>query len=300
MSSTPSEASLDLLHATLARLAENASYYELLGVPRRASTAELQTAFVQLARSLHPDLPALRGEHHAEATRAFQALTRARLVLCDPERRAEYDRTLPQEDILERIEPNPELARIQLHRARQLIQRRDWAGAEWALRQADQLFGEPFDGECRAELGWAIFNNEAHDELNRAEQSRRCFEDAIGAKSSASAVAQAHYYMAIWCKLQGEVPKVKQHLDKCLEINSRHVEAQRELRLFERRRSASTSMPAARDAGRPVPTSTTRRTSGSKRAGSSSAVAAASASDKGKVPLAHKPGLLERLFGKSR
>lgn len=288
--------SLVALKTTLERISSGVDHFELLGVPRSATDEQVQAAFVSLARVLHPDLPALRGEHRDDATRAFQALTRARLTLSDPERRYEYIQTLPDEPVDARpLEPNPELARIQMHRARQLLQRRDWASAEIILRQADALFGEPFDSECRSELAWALYNNRANDELRRAEEARQLLDEVIEARNDAAAVAQAHYYMAIWCKLEGEVPKVKLHLDKCLAINDKHVEAQRELRLFERRRSTSTSMAlSARTSSKG------RRASKSSRRASSASIEPASTTsgEVRKVPLQKKPSLLERLFGK--
>ena len=62
-------------------------YYELLGVARDASHAEIKRAFRRLARELHPDVS---GEHDAD--RRFRAVAEAYEVLSDPERRRAYDR----------------------------------------------------------------------------------------------------------------------------------------------------------------------------------------------------------------
>jgi len=62
-------------------------YYELLGVARDASHAEIKRAFRQLARELHPDVS---GE--PDADRRFRAVAEAYEVLSDPERRRAYDR----------------------------------------------------------------------------------------------------------------------------------------------------------------------------------------------------------------
>ena len=62
-------------------------YYDLLGVPRGASDAEIKRAFRALARELHPDVS---GEPDAAAR--FRDSAEAYEVLSDPERRATYDR----------------------------------------------------------------------------------------------------------------------------------------------------------------------------------------------------------------
>jgi DnaJ-class molecular chaperone len=63
-------------------------YYELLGVERGASEAEVKRAFRKVARELHPDVNA----HDPEAEKKFKAAAEAYEVLSDPEQRQIYDR----------------------------------------------------------------------------------------------------------------------------------------------------------------------------------------------------------------
>jgi DnaJ-class molecular chaperone len=62
-------------------------YYEILGVERDASAAEVKRAFRRLARELHPDVNA----HDPEAEEKFKSAAEAYEVLSDPERRQTYD-----------------------------------------------------------------------------------------------------------------------------------------------------------------------------------------------------------------
>jgi len=65
--------------------------YELLGIRRTASAADIRRAFQKRARALHPDLnpgDSVTAERYREASRAFE-------VLSDPQRRGAYDRGEP-------------------------------------------------------------------------------------------------------------------------------------------------------------------------------------------------------------
>ena len=62
-------------------------YYELLGVSRDASDAEIKRAFRALAREVHPDV-----SDAPDAEQRFREIVEAYEVLSDAERRATYDR----------------------------------------------------------------------------------------------------------------------------------------------------------------------------------------------------------------
>ena len=62
--------------------------YQVLGVRRAASTAEVRRAYQKLARMLHPDL----NPGDPQAAERFRDVSSAFAVLSDPQRRAAYDR----------------------------------------------------------------------------------------------------------------------------------------------------------------------------------------------------------------
>lgn len=63
-------------------------YYEILGVPRNATEAEIKKAFRSLALKYHPD----RNPGNKEAEEKFKEINEAYSVLSDAEKRANYDR----------------------------------------------------------------------------------------------------------------------------------------------------------------------------------------------------------------
>jgi molecular chaperone DnaJ len=69
-------------------VSEKKDYYETLGVARDCDATELKRAYRRLAMELHPD----RNPGNKEAENKFKEASEAYQVLCDPQKRAMYDR----------------------------------------------------------------------------------------------------------------------------------------------------------------------------------------------------------------
>ena len=63
------------------------NYYDVLGVARNASDAEIKKSFRKLARKYHPDV----AKDKTTAEDKFKELNEANEVLSDPEKRRKYD-----------------------------------------------------------------------------------------------------------------------------------------------------------------------------------------------------------------
>jgi len=63
-------------------------YYKILGIEKKASAAEIKSAYRKLARKYHPDL----NPNDTDAKKNFQQINEANEVLSDPEKRKKYDK----------------------------------------------------------------------------------------------------------------------------------------------------------------------------------------------------------------
>jgi predicted Zn-dependent protease len=129
-----------------------ADYYEILGVARQASSAEIRQAYLRLAKERHPD----RFSDPAEKERAqafFKDLTAAFNTLFNDRTRREYDEELakPKAAAPEEIAKNAYGQGVARYEAK------DYHSAVELLRTAAQI--APGEARYRAALGRALAKN---------------------------------------------------------------------------------------------------------------------------------------------
>ena len=68
-------------------MAEKRDYYEVLGLQKGASDAEIKSAFRKMAMKYHPD----RNPDDKEAEEKFKEVNEAYSILSDPDKKSKYD-----------------------------------------------------------------------------------------------------------------------------------------------------------------------------------------------------------------
>ena len=133
--------------SALARIVDELDYYQLLELPREASSSQIKRAYYARARSFHPDAqPWLDPRSIRPYERVSQRVTEAYCVLRDPRQRARYDAQLDENG----------QARIPLAAARATHNRTARSQGQGATSQGRQFFQLALQEADRGDLSSAL------------------------------------------------------------------------------------------------------------------------------------------------
>jgi curved DNA-binding protein CbpA len=165
-----------------------ADFYEILGVPRTASAADVRKAYTVVARERHPD----RFTDPAEKARAqefFQKATEAFNTLFNDRARAQYDAEISKP----KLETPAEIAADAFGRALKQLEERDLDGAVETLRAA--VYHMPGEARYHAALGRVLVRHP-----KTAREGVASFEEAA---RLAPGDAKVHAELALALEAQG-------------------------------------------------------------------------------------------------
>ncbi len=232
----------------------NADYYELLGVAVDAIPSVIQAAFFQLAKKWHPDRlgPDLVDVRDL-ATKVFARMSEAHQILADASRRKEYDDL--RKDGGGSAEEQEQVQRViraatAFQKAEVLMKRNNNAAALEEARRALEL--DPTQADYIALLAWvesSQLNANLDEILARIEKAQRMEPNNT----------RIRWYRGSILKRQGKSGKAVGDFRFIVENDPRHVDAQREIRLYEMRkaeqRRTGQKSPSDRPSGQPAPRS---------------------------------------------
>lgn len=226
----------------LTSLDKNADYFALLGVPFDAPLDTIRAAYLELARSLHPErLPVLTQDETRDASRLFLQVNVAFGVLTDPVKREEYvvarrpraaTASVPPPFLAESSDP-AELAKAAAKRGESALRREDMQAAVVELAKAVELV--PFDADYAAMLAWARFCA-ATDRMKVAAESRKVLEKAV---LKAAKPLVARLYLGRMERMLGRDRDALRHFQEILDEQPNHTDAAAEVRAIEQRMSAA-------------------------------------------------------------
>lgn len=228
----------ELVAAKLAAIDRGADHFTMLGVGRDASVADLQRAYFDLAKSLHPDR--LRASRIAEprADSVFAVVNQAFAVISNAAKRAEYVELLAAGNPAERrkAERDAETLALRLINAEVAFQRGEMALKGGNIAAALAAFTEavelnPDDGEHHALLGWTTWCSNP-DKNVIGKQVRASFRKAISLSPKSVA---AYFYRGQVAKQSGQIETAEECFRKVLELDPEHRDAETELRLLDKR-----------------------------------------------------------------
>ena len=232
---TPEECD-DPRHAELGELRtqmQGQTHYEILGVEGDAQSSAIRQAFLELAKTYHPDkFSAAPGPVRRAAGEVFTLMSSAHDTLTDKQARREYDARLGRGPSTGQDSDGVATilrAESLFKDAEALVKRRDYAAAEERLRDAVEM--NPQEGEFYALLGWCHFLRNQSSEAGPSE-AIELLERAIQLAPGSST---GYYYKAKLHKSCDQAAEANIMFKKVLEIDPRHPEAMREIRLASMR-----------------------------------------------------------------
>lgn len=221
---SPAELGIEGVIARAAAI-EDEDYFQVLGVANGASSEAARAAYMRLAKTWHPDrlhadfIP-IRGE----VATVFAHMTRAHQTLCDADARKAYEASR-KATAQAAARPRAEVVRAIQHE----MGRRSFDIVVQLCQQLIDVDAE--DIEALAIQAWASTRGgEATEDELRAALAR--LDKIVNMDRTDD---QAVYHRGLVHKRLGNVPAAFRDFARAVQLNPKHLEAEREVRIFAMR-----------------------------------------------------------------
>jgi curved DNA-binding protein CbpA len=239
-------------------------FFQMLGVKPDATPDQVNAAFFALAKVWHPDrVPAPIADVREQCSMVFAHMSEAHQTLSDPKRREQY-MTLLREggatpDEQAHVQAVLEAA-MNFQKAEFYLKKGETREAEVLCRKAYEA--DPKPPEYGAMLAWLESLKPENQGVAATQARLEMLDRAIAANER---LERAYFYRGMLYKRLGNGHKAMADFRKSADLNPRNIDAVREVRLFEMRKSRGSIPPEADEA----PSSKRTPNTGGPKAGSS-------------------------------
>jgi curved DNA-binding protein CbpA len=206
-------------------------YYEILGVSQSASNEEIRDAYYKLVKCYHPDVnPNADQETRAKAEEIFTQITTAYETLSERDKREQYN-SHEELTVLKSQAKYIYEAEMTFKKGITLLIQRDYAEAEKKIREAVNM--NPDEAAYLGALAWTRFLA-AEDKSPVLEEVKNSLEIALKMNDK---IAENYYYLGSVYKYTNDLRKAEKYFEKAIELDPDYIEAKREVRLINTRKT---------------------------------------------------------------
>jgi hypothetical protein len=234
--------SIDATRASIQDMAQKlgkANHFELLGVGQTASSDEVGIAFVRAARQFHPDRLVNAGLQDLQplAEKILARINEAAMVLGNATRRAEYVASLAAGPTAARTNlPTLFEAENMFLKGEVFLKKGDHAKAIECFTSASQ--GNPGEPQYRAYLAWARFDDPRARKEALVRDTLKTIEEVVRERPK---FVRGFYWVGLLWKFLNEADKAERAFREVVTLDTSFIDAGRELRLIEMRKSKPAS-----------------------------------------------------------
>jgi hypothetical protein len=229
------------------------NYFEMLGVKESAETNEISKKYMTLAKKWHPDrIPPELSELRPWVEEIFHLFTVASDTLGNTKKRVEYQRSVMQGGGTPESERKLNVmveAAINFQKVDVLVKRRRYDDAIAICDQAMSVVRK--EADYPAMKAWILLLRDGIEPEGVANEIRNLLRKTFAINTDH---VHGHFVRAHFLKRQGDHDKALKHFKKVAKLDPKNLEALREVRIGNMRRSrgrSSAPPPSRGDSKRP-------------------------------------------------
>jgi curved DNA-binding protein CbpA len=210
------------------------TYFEMLGVERTCGRDEVEKAYFEQVKRWHPDkLPQALQPLSPWVQRIFHQLTQAKDTLADPDERGQYIKAVQDGGGTPRAQRQLEAivgAAVEFQKVEVLARKRQWNEALAILDEIQEA--NPDEPDFHAMRAWILYNRDGVEDENTLRHTFETLDQALELNENNE---RAHYTKGLVLKRIGQGARALKHFQRVTELNPRHIDAAREVRLASMR-----------------------------------------------------------------